>query len=176
MPFKWLWREDAENGGFPIIRGTLSGVVIIRIVVFWGLYWGPLVLGNYQIVRQTTSSHSLWTQQLLRNGVLGKLPGSYSEGGSEVIIVSCKYIRALGITLGIPSQIQRTQLQNESYKGAQKAGPMWRIYLTSNHRCRSPTPVTAVHSDARARHMAKLHIRTCNTADMIRPPKQKAPG
>ena len=75
-----------------------------------------------KVVRQTTSSHSLWTQQLLRNGVLGKLPGSYSEGGSEVIIVSCKYIRALRRTLGIPSQIQRTQLQNESYKGAQKAG------------------------------------------------------
>ena len=31
--------------GFPKIRGTLLGVPI----VFWGLYWGPLNLGNYHI-------------------------------------------------------------------------------------------------------------------------------
>ena len=35
--------------GFPNIRGTLLGVPIIRIIVFWGLYWGPLILGNYHI-------------------------------------------------------------------------------------------------------------------------------
>ena len=34
---------------FPKIRGTLLGVPIIRIIVFWGLYLGPLILGNYQI-------------------------------------------------------------------------------------------------------------------------------
>ena len=32
------------NYGFPF-----WGVPIIRIVVFWGLYWGPLILGNYHI-------------------------------------------------------------------------------------------------------------------------------
>ena len=36
--------------GFPKIRGTLLGVPIIRIIVFWGLYWGPPILGNYQIM------------------------------------------------------------------------------------------------------------------------------
>ena len=35
--------------GFPKIRGTILGVPIIRIIVFWGLYWGPLVLGNYHL-------------------------------------------------------------------------------------------------------------------------------
>ena len=35
--------------GFPKIRGTLLGVLIIRIIVFWGLYWGPLFLGDYHI-------------------------------------------------------------------------------------------------------------------------------
>ena len=35
--------------GFPKIRGTILGVPIIRIIVFWGLYWGPLILGNYHI-------------------------------------------------------------------------------------------------------------------------------
>ena len=35
--------------GFPKIRGTILGVPIIRIIVFWGLYWGLLILGNYHI-------------------------------------------------------------------------------------------------------------------------------
>ena len=35
---------------FPKIRGTLLGVPIIRTLVFWGLYWGPLLLGDYQIL------------------------------------------------------------------------------------------------------------------------------
>ena len=35
--------------GFPKIRGTILGVLIIRTIVFWGLYWGPLILGNYHI-------------------------------------------------------------------------------------------------------------------------------
>ena len=34
---------------FPKIRGTFLGVRIIRIIVYWGLYWGPLILGNYYI-------------------------------------------------------------------------------------------------------------------------------
>ena len=36
--------------GFPKIRGTLLGVPIIRIIVFWGLYWGPLILGKIPYV------------------------------------------------------------------------------------------------------------------------------
>ena len=35
--------------GFPEIRDTFLGVPIIRTIVFWGLYWGPLILGNYHI-------------------------------------------------------------------------------------------------------------------------------
>ena len=34
---------------FPKIRGTLLGVPIIRTIVFGGLYWGPLILGNYHL-------------------------------------------------------------------------------------------------------------------------------
>ena len=29
--------------------GTFLGIRIIRIIVFWGLYWGPLTLGNYHV-------------------------------------------------------------------------------------------------------------------------------
>ena len=35
--------------GFPKIRDTFLGVPILRIIVFWGLYWGPLILGNYHL-------------------------------------------------------------------------------------------------------------------------------
>ena len=40
----WLY------GGFPKLGVPLSGVPIIRIIVFWGLYWGTPILGNYHIV------------------------------------------------------------------------------------------------------------------------------
>ena len=33
--------------------GTLLGAPIVRTIVFWGLYWGPLILGNYHIVGTT---------------------------------------------------------------------------------------------------------------------------
>ena len=36
--------------GFPKIRGIFLGVPIIRTIVFWGLYWGPPILGNYHII------------------------------------------------------------------------------------------------------------------------------
>ena len=39
---------------FPKIRGTLLGVPIIRTIIYWGLYWGPFILGNYHLkVRDT---------------------------------------------------------------------------------------------------------------------------
>ena len=37
-----MWR-------FPKIRGTFSGVPIVRIIVYWGLYWGPLIGGIYHV-------------------------------------------------------------------------------------------------------------------------------
>ena len=35
--------------GFPTIRGTILGVPLIRARVFGGIYWGPLILGNYHV-------------------------------------------------------------------------------------------------------------------------------
>ena len=32
------------------MRGNLMAVPIRRIIVYWGLYWGPLILGNYHRV------------------------------------------------------------------------------------------------------------------------------
>ena len=31
------------------IRGTFLRVPIMRTLVFWGLHWGPLILGNYHL-------------------------------------------------------------------------------------------------------------------------------
>ena len=36
--------------GLPKFGGTLMGVPITRIIVYEGLYWGPLILGNCHIV------------------------------------------------------------------------------------------------------------------------------
>ena len=51
--------------GFPKIRGTFLGVPMIRILVFWGLRWGPLVLGNYHVD----------TFQGVLQGIRSNLPG-----------------------------------------------------------------------------------------------------
>ena len=36
-------------GGFPKLGVPLLGVPIVRTIIFWGLYWGPLILGNYHL-------------------------------------------------------------------------------------------------------------------------------
>ena len=33
--------------------GTLVGFPIIRVVVYWGLYWHPPIQGNFPMVRTT---------------------------------------------------------------------------------------------------------------------------
>ena len=38
-----------SHTGVPKIRGTILGVLITRTIVFWDLYWGPRILGNYHI-------------------------------------------------------------------------------------------------------------------------------
>ena len=34
---------------FPKIRGTFLGVPMTRVFVYWDLYWGPPIYGNYHI-------------------------------------------------------------------------------------------------------------------------------
>ena len=43
-------------GGFPKIGIPFWGVPKIRILAFWGLYWGPLILGNYHFYKRQLSS------------------------------------------------------------------------------------------------------------------------
>ena len=38
------------HGSFLRLGVPFLGVLIIRPIVFWDLYWGPLILGNYHIL------------------------------------------------------------------------------------------------------------------------------
>ena len=52
LTFPFIIRNQSEVnviGGFPKLGVPFLGVPIIRTIIFWGLYWGPLVLGNYQL-------------------------------------------------------------------------------------------------------------------------------
>ena len=43
-------RPDAMNSrGFPKMFNTFLKAPRIRCIVFWGLYWGPPILGNYHL-------------------------------------------------------------------------------------------------------------------------------
>ena len=42
-------------GGFPKLGVPFLGVPIIRTIVFWGLYWGPTILGNYHMIYSLNS-------------------------------------------------------------------------------------------------------------------------
>ena len=58
--------------GFPKIRGTFLGVPIIRTIVFWGLYWGSLILGNYHIpsescMHSTSETYNLNSSAQMRH-------------------------------------------------------------------------------------------------------------
>ena len=47
--------------GFPKIRGTFLGVPMMRTIVYWGLYWGSLILGNYPIgIMQKTMENTIY--------------------------------------------------------------------------------------------------------------------
>ena len=37
------------HGGFPKLGGTFLRLPVIRIRVYWGLYWDPTILRNYHL-------------------------------------------------------------------------------------------------------------------------------
>ena len=38
-----------RNGGFAKLEVPFLGIPVIWTIVYWGLYWGPPILGNYLI-------------------------------------------------------------------------------------------------------------------------------
>ena len=61
------------------------GVPIIRTIVYWGLYWGTLILGNYYLKVHCLSSHLVvlraWAARFREapKGVLGNLCGAFGS-------------------------------------------------------------------------------------------------
>ena len=47
------------NAGFPESGVPFWGVPVIRTRVFWGLYWVPTIVGNYQIKTRQFLARSL---------------------------------------------------------------------------------------------------------------------
>ena len=56
MKWKLGFYRGLEGLGFPKIRDSFLGITIIRTIVSWGLYWGPLLLGNYPLLPTSTST------------------------------------------------------------------------------------------------------------------------
>ena len=50
--------------GSPLNEGYFWGVTRIRIVAFWGLYWGPPVVGNYPVSRSKSNISVLGAGEL----------------------------------------------------------------------------------------------------------------
>ena len=64
--------------GFPKIRGTFLGVLIIRTIVYWGLYRGPLILGNYHVgFRVEGLGFGLWGLGMYAGHLCCSLRGKY---------------------------------------------------------------------------------------------------
>ena len=67
--------------GVPKIMGTFSGVLVIRIVAFWRLSWGPPTLGKYPLrlarkTRPKTLALGQWLpwQRPMPSTQLGSIP------------------------------------------------------------------------------------------------------
>ena len=59
---------------FPKLGGiTILGVPIIRTIVFWGLYWGPLILGDYHFLKMEHASNTYLSSGQNWMGALGCL-------------------------------------------------------------------------------------------------------
>ena len=57
--------------GFPKIWRTFLGVPIIRILVYWGLYWGPLIFGKlpYGAIASAATEETLALEKQGTTGV-----------------------------------------------------------------------------------------------------------
>ena len=82
------WKLELYRGlyglGSPTIRGTFLGVPILRTLVFWGLYWGPPIWGNYPVSNHLINSLlapiasevcSDWGPVKVGYGFIGGMPG-----------------------------------------------------------------------------------------------------
>ena len=106
--------------GFPKTRGTLLGVPIIRTRVFWGLCWGPLILGNYhdkvsrlirslEGMRKPSMGHSFATPYLKGHGGIPYLgpqsPTFFPAKLRIVVLKASEYVNPESLTVGLRLKI-----------------------------------------------------------------------
>ena len=60
-------------------RGTFLEVPIIRTMVYWGLYWSALILGNYQVGTKKHKGCCCW---IVIGGLFCLAVDPASKGGS----------------------------------------------------------------------------------------------
>ena len=82
------------------MRGTILGVPGIRTIVFWGLYWGPPILGNYQMSKS------------LRAPVFGVWRAGRKSGGLKGL--GSRSLAALHVALGALQVFQRIWSHSQS--------------------------------------------------------------
>ena len=70
------WGMENSMWEFPKIRGTFLGVPIIGIIVFWGLYCGFPIYGNYHVACKFFGCRGLRLGCL----ILGRSVGPSSSG------------------------------------------------------------------------------------------------
>ena len=44
-----VWDAALRIWGFPNKGGYHFGIPIVRTIIYWGLYWGSPILGNYHL-------------------------------------------------------------------------------------------------------------------------------
>ena len=59
--------QQGHRWELPKITGTILGVPVIRTIAFWGLYWGPLILGNCHI-RESLLASDVVDKKIGSNG------------------------------------------------------------------------------------------------------------
>ena len=56
--------------GFPKVRATFGGIPKVRMIIFWGPYWGPSISGNDQM------GYSLYSlKEVLQGSIRGAVKG-----------------------------------------------------------------------------------------------------
>ena len=80
-PPDFLLASKLKIWWFPRIWGTILGVPKIRIIVYWGLYWGSFILGNYHINQKPQLRRSCIAALLKAKGITmeyaGTIQGSF---------------------------------------------------------------------------------------------------
>ena len=130
MVFVYGLQMDAQYLRPITILGVLFfGVPIIRTIVFWGLYWGPLILGKYHIsdgtlpmIRNASPSARHKHCHFLCKGNCNSLPNSLPR-----VLLPLKKLRPRLRTLDMNVERQEGHLHQCTFKKRAVSGPMFML-------------------------------------------------